>query len=193
MPRRNLYTHELETEELKITNAPRDELRQKTEAIKYRGYKVEELPNGREIVITKPGGKLSFGRPRREDFLVWIHNVDEGTLWLISHKDIYTDLVEKGETSPQDTIIIINALERVYKGEELDDEFISSLPCPSGEHPAVLLKAYKWIWAQEDTNYPTGLGRRMSWEGWKKDYDSGEFEKTGTGIQDVRENLLPPS
>jgi hypothetical protein len=34
-----------------------------------------------------------------------------------------------------------------------------------GEHIEVLLKSYKWIWGQEDVNYPTGEGRDMSMKG----------------------------
>ena len=34
----------------------------------YRGYEVEELSDGRKIVITKPGGKSVYGRPKKEDF-----------------------------------------------------------------------------------------------------------------------------
>ena len=33
---------------------------------------------------------------------------------------------------------------------------------PNGELPELLLKAYKWIWGQEDCNYPEGEGREMS-------------------------------
>jgi len=36
---------------------------------------------------------------------------------------------------------------------------------PTGEHPEVLLKAYKWIWGQEDCNYPEGEGRERSMKG----------------------------
>jgi len=38
----------------------------------------------------------------------------------------------------------------------------TKLDNPAGEPPDVLLKAYKWIWGQEDCNYPEGKGREMS-------------------------------
>jgi hypothetical protein len=41
-----------------------------------------------KIVITKPGGKFVFGKVKREDFMVWVYNPNDSTLWLISHKDI---------------------------------------------------------------------------------------------------------
>ena len=41
---------------------------------------------------------------------------------------------------------------------------INELHFDTGESPEALLKVYKWIWGQEDVNYPTGKGRNMSWE-----------------------------
>lgn len=187
--KRNIYKHEIELKDLKIKNKPREEFRKLLEGIKYRGYEVGQLSDGRKIVITKPGGKFTFGRIRREDFMVWVYDSSNSTLWLISHKDIYRDLEEKGKVNPDETIRIINALERVFRGEEPDDVIkTANLNSPIGEPPELLLKAYKWIWGQEDCNYPDGKGRAMSWEGWKKN-EEGRWEKTGRGIADLRESL----
>lgn len=186
--RKNIYEHEVDLADLKIRNAPRNAFRKKLEEIKYKGYEVEQLADGRKIVVTKPGGKFSFGVIRREDFMVWIYNPADKTLWLISHKNIYEDLEEKGEADSKAAVEIIDALGRVYDGEEPDEVLTdSSLNNPSGESPELLLKAYKWIWGQEDSNYPDGKGRAMSWEGWKKIDD--EWEKTGDGITDLRDKL----
>ncbi len=163
--KRNIYTHSIELIGLKIQNKPREEFRKFLEEIQYRGYKVEDLLDGREIVLTKPGGKFVFGSVKREDFMVWIYNKVDSSLWLISHKDIYNDLEEKGKANPKETVKIINALEKVYKGAEPDEVLKKKLSNPSGEPPELLLKAYKWIWGQEDCNYPNGKGRDMSWEG----------------------------
>jgi len=161
--KRNIYTHEIELINLKIKNRPREEFRKLLEKVKYRGYEVEQLTDGKKIVITKPGGKFVFGRVRREDFMVWVYNPNKSILWLISHKDIYNDLEEKGEIDSKETIKIIDALERVFDGEEPDEVLKNSeLTISSGEPPEVLLKAYKWIWGQEDCNYPEGEGREMS-------------------------------
>lgn len=161
--KRNIYTHEIELINLKIENRPREEFRKLLEKVKYRGYEVEQLTDGKKVVITKPGGKFVFGRVKREDFMVWVYNPNESILWLISHKDIYNDLEEKGEIDPKETIKIIDALERVFDGEEPDEVLKNSeLTISSGEPPEVLLKAYKWIWGQEDCNYPEGEGREMS-------------------------------
>jgi len=114
------------------------------EGIKYRGYEVEQLSDGRKIVITKPGGKFTFGKIRREDFMVWVYNPDDLTLWLISHKDIYNELEEKGKINPCETIKIINALEEVFNGKDPEDVLKDKkLNNPTGEPPEVLLKAYK--------------------------------------------------
>jgi hypothetical protein len=191
MPRRarqNIYTHEIDLTNLNITNTDRDHFREDLERIAYRGYNVEEISDGRKIVITKPGGKFTFGSIRRDDFMVWIYNPADKTLWLISHKNILDDLRTKGELDPRATLIIIGALERVYNGDEPDEILMERpLPNPGGELPEVLLKAYKWIWGQEDVNYPTGKGRAMSWEGWTK--TDGEWTKNGQGILDLREEL----
>jgi len=161
--KRNIYTHEIELINLKIKNRPREEFRELLEKVKYRGYEVEQLTDGKKIVITKPGGKFVFGRVKREDFMVWVYNPNKSILWLISHKDIYNDLEEKGEIDSKETIKIIDALERVFDGEEPDEVLKNSeLTISSGEPPEVLLKAYKWIWGQEDCNYPEGEGREMS-------------------------------
>ena len=164
--KRNIYTHSIDLTDLHIKNAEKEIFRQKLEEISYRGYEVEKISDGRSVVITKPGGKFVFGAIRRDDFMVWIYNPDQKTLWLISHKNILEDLKEKSLADPGKTLEIISALERVYKGEEPDDVLkdliVKNL---AGESPEVLLKAYKWIWGQEDINYPTGKGRAMSWEG----------------------------
>jgi len=124
------------------------------------------LADGRKIVITKPGGKFVFGKVKREDFMVFVYNPDDSSLWLISHKDIYNDLEEKGEINPKETVKIINALEKVFNGEEPDNVLQETeLNRIIGEPPEVLLKAYKWIWGQEDCNYPEGEGREMSMKG----------------------------
>ena len=163
MAKRNIYTHRIKLRKLTIANKPREEFRELLEQVNYLGYEVENIHDGRKIVITKPGGKFVFGSVKREDFMVWIYNPADSSLWLISHKDIYNDLLLKGDTDPKATIKIIDALESVCNGEEpnsvLDRMKLATL---TGETPEVLLKVYKWIWGQEDCNYPNGEGREMS-------------------------------
>lgn len=190
--KKNIYPHAIDLSRLNIKNEPKNKFRELLENIKYRGYEVEQINDGtgRKIIITKPGGKFVFGTVKREDFMVWIYDENENSLWLISHKNIYEDLEEKGKINPAETIKIIDALERVYDGEEpdtvLDDVALTN---PYGESPEVLLKAYKWIWGQEDCNYPEGKGRAMSWEGWRKN-KKGILEQTGDGIVDLKQKLM---
>lgn len=186
--KKNIYSHEIELTPLIIENKPREEFRELLEKVKYRGYEVEQLADGRKIVVTKPGGKFVFGRVKREDFMVWVYNPADLSLWLISHNDIYIDLEEKGKIDIKETLKIIDALERVYNGEDTNEVITSiKLTNPTGSPPELLIKAYKWIWGQEDCNYPDGLGRAMSWKGLKKEGE--EIVKTGTGITDLRDSL----
>lgn len=166
MVKKNVYSHKIDLLGKHIKNCDKDAFRKKLEDIPYRGYEVEQLKDGRKIVITKPGGKKAFGRMKREDIMVWIYNEKDDTLWLISHNNIYVDLEEKSKIDKKETIKIIAALEKVFHGEDPEDILKNTkLTNPNGEEPEVLLKAYKWIWGQEDCNYPDGEGRAMSWDG----------------------------
>ena len=188
MARRNIYKHSIELKKLTIKNVGRDEFIKQLEKIPYRGYEVEDIADGRKIVIVKPGGKQAWGKMRKEDYFVFIYNPPEQTLWQITHKQIHEDLKGKAEKNKASTIRILKAFERVYIGEDPDDILKEvSLDNPIGENPEALLKAYKWIWGQEDVNYPTGKGRAMSWEGWEKDGE--KWNKTGTGLKDLLEKL----
>ncbi|MCK4752831.1 MAG: hypothetical protein KAS75_05240 [Planctomycetes bacterium] len=191
MAKRNIYKHSIDLNRIRIKNSDRESFAEELEKIEYRGYEVEDISDGRKIVIVKPGGKQSFGRMRKEDFFVFIYNPNEQTLWQITHKQIRDDLVEKAENDREETINILQVFERVYNGEEPDSVLQgTNLSIPSGENPEALIKAYKWIWGQEDVNYPTGKGRAMSWEGWEKDGE--EWNKTGTGLKDLLEQLREP-
>lgn len=163
---KNYYKHTIDLKKLEIRNDIRENFIKKLEEIEYRGYEVEQLNDGRKIVITKPGGKSVYGRPKKEDFLVFIFQPKEDGLWQITHKQILDDLYLKSEESITETLKLITLLERTLKGEEPSDfiEEINVLKFQNGESPESLIKAYKWIWGQEDVNYPNGEGREMSWK-----------------------------
>ncbi len=164
---KNYYKHSIDLKKLEIRNDTRENFVQKLEEIEYRGYEVEQLADGRKIVITKPGGKSVYGRPKKEDFLVFIFQPNENGLWQITHKQILEDLYSKSEEDKKETLKLIALLERTLNGEEPNDFIneIYALKFQNGESPESLIKAYKWIWGQEDVNYPTGEGRKMSWAG----------------------------
>lgn len=165
MAKRTIYKHSIDLKHLRLKNAERIEFATKLAEIPYRGYEVEDIADGRKIVIVKPGGKQAWGKMRKEDFFVFIYSPSEESLWQITHKQILEDLTQKAGADRIATIDILKAFERVYNGEDPDDVLVDvHLINPIGENPEALLKAYKWIWGQEDVNYPTGQGRDMSWE-----------------------------
>jgi hypothetical protein len=188
--KRNIYTHSIDLKELHIKNRPQNEFAKHLEQIQYRGYEVEKLSDGRRIVIAKPGGKRPFGNIKKDDFFVFIFTPPD-QLWQITHEQIREDLEEKSKADPVHAKEILKALEQVYNGIELDDKIITQLDFKNrtGESPEALIKAYKWIWGQEDVNYPPPKykGRTMSWEGWKQ--QDKKWVQTGTGIKDLLENL----
>ncbi len=55
MARRNIYKHSIELKKLTIKNSERYEFAKQLENIPYRGYEVEDITDGRKIVIVKPG------------------------------------------------------------------------------------------------------------------------------------------
>lgn len=163
---KNYYKHSIDLKKIKILNDKRKNFAQKLETIEYRGYEVEQLADGRKIVITKPGGKSVYGRPKKEDFIVFIYVPKENGLWQITHKQILKDLYLKSEENKEGTLELIKLLERTFKGEEplKFSKEIKALKFNCGETAESLIKAYKWIWGQEDVNYPNGEGREMSWK-----------------------------
>ncbi len=170
MAKKNIYTHTINLAQLNIRNAPRAEFAEKVREIEYRGYEVEQCVDGRKIVITKPGGKRVYGYPKKEDILVFIFNPADSSLWQISHQQILNDITTKCEEDASQGKALIALLERVFNGEEPNDfiDEINVLSFQTGERPEELIKAYKWIWGQEDVNYPNGDGRNMSWNAYQE-------------------------
>lgn len=167
---KNIYSHSIDLKKLSIRNAPGKDFVTKLTDIEYRGYEVEQCDDGRKIVITKPGGKSVYGHPKKEDIQVFIYNPTNNELWQISHKQIFYDVYAKCEENTNEGKKLIFLLEKTLKGEEPDDfiEDIRNLSFQTGERPEELIKAYKWIWGQEDVNYPNGEGRYLSWNAYKE-------------------------
>lgn len=167
---KNIYSHTIDLKKLNIRNAPREEFAEKVIAVEYRGYEVEQCDDGRKIVITKPGGKRVFGYPKKEDILVFIFNPNDNSLWQISHQQILDDVTAKCKENPTEGKNLIALLKRTLDGDEPDDfiDDIRKLSFKSGDRPEELIKAYKWIWGQEDVNYPNGDGRFLSWKAYEE-------------------------
>jgi hypothetical protein len=167
-PRSGRYAGAIQTVPLTIKNAPREEFRKQLEAVPFLAFEVESLADGRTICITKPGGKNVFGQMKVHDFMVWVYKPITGDRWRISHSEIFEDIQAKLASNTDEAKLVIDALRRVHDGEDPSD-ILASTPTLGrdlpGEPAELLLKAYKWIWGQEDCNYPTGAGRSMSMNG----------------------------
>ena len=151
-------------EKLTIKNGPPNEFREKVLQLPQLGYEVETLKDGRKIAVTKPGGKGA------DDIMVWVYEGARGASWRPSHKQIYRDMEHKISFDRKKGLALLEALERVYRGEDPED-ILNEKPRVGENLPGLpadlILKAYKWIWVQEDCNYPPPRfkGRKMSMEG----------------------------
>jgi len=158
------FKYEIKLFKLHIPNSKEEIFKNEVMNIPYLLYEVEELSNENKIVINKPGGKRNFGRLSRNDLMVFIYYTKEKELWLISHKEIENDLINKSKSDKNKTTEIVLGLKRVCLGEEPSEVLKSvkdtqNLP---GIPVETIYKAYKWIWGQEDCNYPKGKGRWLS-------------------------------
>ena len=152
---------------LSIRNCPPKEMCEKVNAVPFLAYHVETLADGRKVCITKPGGKATWGRMKANDFMVWIYDEAAEDRWRISHEEIYEDIRAKLTADSVMGGKVVDLLHRVCQGAEPDDlteEFSNVVSLP-GFPPDLIMKVYKWIWTQEDCNYPTGEGRWMSMKG----------------------------
>lgn len=148
---------------LNIPNSPQNSFRDELSAVPYLLYEVEQLLDGNKIVINKPGGKRNFGRLSRNDIMVFIYYADSETLWLISHSEILDDLLQKKAYDEVSATNIVQGLLAVCYGED-PVSIIQKLDLRDtvGLTVETILKVYKWIWGQEDCNYPNQKGRWLS-------------------------------
>lgn len=144
-----------------VRNAPPEEFRKQVLEFPLLAYEVEKLKDGRKILVTKPGGKSA------DNIMVWVYEGPEGAHWRPSHKLLQRDLEEKLAHDKEKGLAIIEALEKIFNGTEPED-ILEMNPQLGKDLPGLpvdlILKAYKWIWAQEDCNYPPPRfeGRKMS-------------------------------
>jgi len=151
---------------LNLPNEKQENFREKLFSVPYLLYEVEQLKNGDKIVINKPGGKRdNYGRLSRHDYTVYIYNPSRKLLRLISHDEIKEDLEYKYKEDRDWTREIILGLYRVCEGQEPDDVLDSIEEIDVGIPTEAIYKVYKWIWGQEDCNYPGGEGRWLSMNG----------------------------
>lgn len=159
----NIFKYPVNLVPLDIENKEPSAFRDELYDIPYLLYEVERVSNGDIIAINKPGGKRNFGRLSRDDFMVFIYNPSDSSLWLISHGEISDDIAIKYDSNRVQTERLLKGLYKVCCGDEPD--FVIrrlGLRDTVGIPVETLLKAYKWIWGQEDCNYPKKAGRWMS-------------------------------
>jgi hypothetical protein len=92
--------------------------------------------------------------------MVFIFDPSTEELWLISHDEIFADIEAKLKDNRQVDLRIIDALLDVCNGEEPEfvlEKYQFNITL-TGLPVDLLLKTYKWIWGQEDVNYPKGEG-----------------------------------
>jgi len=99
--------------------------------------------------------------------MVWVYDERKQDRWRISHDEIKEDVLKKLKADPRKASALVDIMHRVCKSEEpstlkRETARFDGLPGLSAE---LILKVYKWIWTQEDCNYPTGEGRWMSMNG----------------------------
>ncbi len=158
-----IFSYSVNLVPLEIDNQEQNAFRDELLNIPYLLYEVEHLATGEIIAINKSGGKRNFGKLSRDDFMVFVYNPDEGSLWLISHNEISDDIAEKYEYDSKSAVSLIEALYCVCCGDEPDNILRKmNLYDTIGIPVETILKVYKWIWGQEDCNYPTKAGRWLS-------------------------------
>ena len=95
--------------------------------------------------------------------MVFIFNPNEQSLWLISHNEIRDDIISKYDYDSTQALELLKGLYYVCSGNEPDDVLNRlHLRNTIGLPVETILKVYKWIWGQEDCNYPTKKGRWLS-------------------------------
>lgn len=148
----------------RMRNAPPEEFRNQVLQLPQLAYDMEDLMDGRKVVVTKPGGKSV------DNIMVWIYEGPERAHWRPSHGLILNDLEQKLTYGREKGLAVVEALEKVFQGRDPED-ILEENPHLGNDLPGLpvdlILKAYKWIWVQEDCNYPPPRfqGRQMSMQG----------------------------
>jgi len=154
-----IFRYDVNLVPLRIENQEQNAFRDALNNIPYLLYEVEELSTGEVIAINKPGGKRNFGRLSRDDFMVFIFDPHEQSLWLISHGEISDDIADKYEHNQQHALLLIEALYYVCCGDEPDERMHDDERKPSGEHVR-----YKGHQHGDTDGEPSGGKRRYRYD-----------------------------
>lgn len=139
-----------------LRNGPFNTFPRETLALGEGVHLVERLRDGRYVGVTKPGYK------GRDDFSVALFEHDGETRGrALSHVDMLDDFHRALTADRRLGLQFIDCAFDVFGGAEPPE----SLPAVETVHaPDFILKSLKWIWAQEDINYPMPRyqGRKMA-------------------------------
>jgi hypothetical protein len=155
-----------EFNKLNIPNAERHQFRQALKNIKKGEYEVEQLNDGRKVIISKPGYK------GKNDFRIDLYNPKDNTRKSLGHSEIFDDIAKKYKDNTEETKKIIKGLFDVCNGKEPDNVIKDNgIKDGIGMPVDTIFKTYKWIWGQEDCNYEYGEGRWMSMNSILEEYN----------------------
>ncbi len=139
-----------------LPNGPFDTFPRATLALGDGVHLVERLLDGRYVGVTKPGYKGTH------DFSVALFERDRETRGrALSHVDMLHDFHRALMADHRLGLQFIDHAFEVFGGAEPPER----LPSVETAHaPDFILKSLKWIWAQEDVNYPMPRlqGRKMA-------------------------------
>jgi hypothetical protein len=143
-----------------ITNDTYDKFAVEVEKIPNGCHLVELMEDGGAIQITKPGYLGS------KDFKVQLVALYNGEFMVIetpSHVTLLREFADAYEVGIDNGNVLMHEAMRVFHGQEPCLDEIRSVE-GTIRTPEYILKALKWIWGQEDANFPMPkyLGRRMS-------------------------------
>ncbi|MBM3155299.1 MAG: hypothetical protein FJ008_08220 [Chloroflexi bacterium] len=135
--------------------------------IKFR-YPVENLPDGKQLFIFRPGGlnKWNF------DFKVEV--TEELGLGKGSHDEIVLDFRNKKHENMHKFNVLLRALAEIYESSENDiDSLLRSYPdlkvsFQTGANVEIILKVIKWMFIMEDIVYWNYQGRSMLYNALKE-------------------------
>ncbi|MDR1955801.1 MAG: glutamyl-tRNA amidotransferase [Treponema sp.] len=154
-------------EKLVVPNADQNTFRNSIKVIKDGEYEVEQLNDGKKILIKKPGYK------GKNDFQVKTFDPVSDEEKSFTHEELFNDIREKFKKDNDNAKKCIEGLHKVCKGQE-PGTVIQQLNIKTsvGLPVDTLLKNYKWIWGQEDCNYPKGKGRWLSMDCLLKEFNT---------------------
>lgn len=135
------------------------------------------------VSIKKPGVKPGYPK----DLAVSIQYPD-GSVKSPTHRLLVSDFIKKREFSLKLSEVIYAQLEKLQNGEE-PEVIKGEKGCP-GLPANILIHALKWVWIQEDRNYPPPrkLGRRMNWSTYLLLHNGDADIKTPEGEKILKEH-----